>query len=43
MRSVKMKYQLTKFGKIRSVKLNNALWKIYNPLRSMKNRLSING
>jgi hypothetical protein len=34
-----MKNPLTKIGKILSVKLKNALWKIDNPLGKMENPL----
>jgi hypothetical protein len=40
MHSVKMKYPLTKIGKIFSVKLKNALGKINKPLGKMENPLS---
>jgi hypothetical protein len=42
MRSIKMKNSLTKFGKILSVKLKNALGKIDNPLGKMENPLTRN-
>jgi hypothetical protein len=39
----KIKNPLNKIGKIRSVKLKNALGKIDNPLRKMEKPLSKNG